>query len=92
MVKSAIIDIYLPLANSLKSKRNIIKSIIHKVHNKYNVSIAEVDHNDKWKNSKLCLAMVSNEKIYSERKFSDIIKFIEISYPDIEITKIEDFQ
>ena len=92
MVKSAIIDIYLPLAHSLKSKRNTVKSIIHKVHNKYNVSIAEVDHNEKWKNAALCLAMVSNEKLFLEKKFSEIIRFIERSYPDIEITKIENIQ
>ena len=92
LVKAVIIDIYLPLANSLKNKRSIIKSIIQKVHNKYNVSIAEVEHNDKWKNATLGIAMIANEMSYLEKKFSDIINFIENNYPNIEISKIEDYQ
>ena len=33
---------------SLKEKRKILKSIVTRVHNKFNVSIAEVGSNDKW--------------------------------------------
>ena len=35
------IDIFIPMSNSLKTKRGIIKSIKDRVKNKFNVSVAE---------------------------------------------------
>ena len=37
------LDLHIPEANSLKSKRMVIKSLIQKIKNKFNVSVAEVD-------------------------------------------------
>ncbi|MCK4358669.1 MAG: DUF503 domain-containing protein [Candidatus Cloacimonetes bacterium] len=90
-VKSIIINLYLPLSRSLKSKRSIIKSIIQKVHNKYNVSISEINNNDKWKNATLGISIIANEMPYIEKQLSAIINFIENNYINIEITKIEDY-
>ena len=42
------LELYIPGASSLKEKRYVLKSIKTKVSNKFKVSIAEVDHNDKW--------------------------------------------
>jgi hypothetical protein len=91
LVKTVIIHIYIPLARSLKNKRNIVKSITQKVHNKYNVSIAEVGHNEIWKNAAIGIAMISNERLHLEKKFSDVVRFIEETYSDIEIIRIEDY-
>jgi uncharacterized protein YlxP (DUF503 family) len=46
---------------SLKEKRHIIKSIIERLKSRFNVSVAEVELNDKWKNAVIGIACVSND-------------------------------
>ena len=45
--------------NSLKAKRKVVKSILARVKNNFNVAIAEVDYHDKWQRSVLGVAVVS---------------------------------
>ena len=40
------LEICIPGNNSLKGKRQVLKSIKDRIRNKFNVSIAEVDKND----------------------------------------------
>ena len=55
------INLYLPGCGSLKEKRMILRSIKDKVSKKFNVSIAEVDYNDKWQRSQIGIAQVGND-------------------------------
>ena len=55
------LDLHIPEANSLKSKRRVIKSLIEKIKNKFNVSISEVDAQNLWQRSVIGIAYVSNE-------------------------------
>jgi len=45
-------------ARSLKDKRQVVRSIIDRLRNEYNVSIAEVDHLDNYRQVTLGIAMV----------------------------------
>lgn len=55
------LELHLPEADSLKSKRLILRSLKDRIKNKFNVSIAEVDGNDLWQRSVLGVACVANE-------------------------------
>ena len=90
-VKTSIITILLLDSYSLKDKRSVIKSIIHKTHNKYNVSIAEVDENDILNKGVLGSSIVSNNTHTNEQITQNIIDFIENNYA-VEIIKIENYE
>ncbi len=47
---------------SLKGKRQIVRSVIEKVKNRFNVSIAEVGDNDLWQRGKIGFCVVGNDK------------------------------
>lgn len=64
-------------ANSLKDKRRVLKSIIERIKSRFNVSIAEVDLNDKWQFAVIGIACVSNDSKYAQKTISKIIKFID---------------
>lgn len=89
IVGTAWIELYIPGANSLKGKRQIIKSIKERVRNRFNVSIAEVGEQDLWQRATLGLACVANDKAQANRILSKVIHFIEqnknISPTDYEI-------
>lgn len=79
------IDLYLPGINSLKEKRRRLKSLLAKVQNKYNVSIAEVALNDNLRSARLGAAVVSNDHKFVDRMISRIVGIID-SHPDVNMT------
>ena len=83
------LDFYLPGIGSLKEKRSIIKPMLKRVTNTFNVSAAEVDHHDVWQSAAVGLSVVSNSATQSERVLHTVIKWIEDNFPDAAITKEE---
>lgn len=77
VVGVATVKLYLSEARSLKDKRGVIKSVIQRLRNKFNVSVAEVDQNDIWKNATVGLAVVSKDKEIVDRTLTSIDKFLE---------------
>jgi uncharacterized protein YlxP (DUF503 family) len=61
---------------SLKQKRSIIKSVIGRLKSRFNISIAEVDHNDRKTSAVIAIAIVSNEARYIDQQFDAIISFM----------------
>jgi len=64
-------------ANSLKEKRQVLKSIIDRIKHKFNVSIAEIGLNDSWQTSIIGFACVTNDKNHANQILSNVIKFID---------------
>jgi len=64
-------------SNSLKDKRQIVKSIIGKIQSKFKVSVAEVGLNDSWKTSAIGFACVTNDPVHANQIINKIIKFID---------------
>lgn len=64
-------------ANSLKDKRQAIKSIIGKLQSRFNISIAEVGLNDSWQTSEIGFACVSNDSSHANQVISKVLKFID---------------
>lgn len=67
----------LPQVSSLKEKRRIIKSLIARIRNDFNVSIAEVGENDTYRRAIIGAAAVSNSAGYSDRIVAGVIRRIE---------------
>ncbi|MEQ8188988.1 MAG: DUF503 domain-containing protein [Candidatus Eremiobacterota bacterium] len=63
--------------NSLKRKRQVIKSLKDRIWNKFRVSIAEVGENDLWQKAELGIAFVSSDGTVGEQMFSKILNLID---------------
>ena len=70
---------------SLKGKRQVLKSIVARVRNKFNVSIAEVDNHDLWQLATLGVCCVSNNKRYTNEVLSKVVGFVTNSRFELEI-------
>ncbi|MDU3456875.1 MULTISPECIES: DUF503 domain-containing protein [Peptoniphilus] len=81
-------EIFIFNANSLKSKRSVVKSIIEKSKNRFNISIAEVGENDKWQKSIIAFSTISNDQKIVEETIEKVINFFD-SYSEIEIINIK---
>ncbi|MEJ5306911.1 MAG: DUF503 domain-containing protein [candidate division WOR-3 bacterium] len=82
------IELFMKEAQTLKDKRRVIKSLIERIKNRYNVSISEVDDNDSCKKSTIGIAIVSNDTRFNDRQVKEIINFID-SNPLVMIIKSE---
>lgn len=71
------LDLHIPEADSLKAKRLVIKSLIDRIKNKFNVSVAEVDANDLWQRSVIGIAMVANETQIINKVFEQIKNLVD---------------
>ena len=80
MVIGAItIKIHISWSHSLKEKRMVVKSICAKVHNKFNVSIAEIDEQDLHQIIVLGISYVTTDKAQADSIADHVINFIESS-------------
>lgn len=77
IIGSIRIHLYVPWVHSLKEKRSIVKSLIAKTRQKFNVSIAEIEEMDKHQHIVLGLACVSNEKKAVDRLCSQVLNYID---------------
>lgn len=73
---------------SLKDKRSVIKSIIKRSQNKFNVSISEVKAQDTLNQGVLGIAVVSNNRKLSQQILDQVIQEIEDN-GEVEIHSIE---
>ncbi len=60
-IGSATVEIEIPASVSLKDKRRVVKSVIARLRQRYNLSVAEVDTLDEWHRATLVLVTVAND-------------------------------
>ncbi|HUK57400.1 MAG TPA: DUF503 domain-containing protein [Nitrospiria bacterium] len=56
------IELFLPDNDSLKDKRQVLKSLKDRLKQRFNVSVAEVDDQDLWQKTVIGVACVGNQK------------------------------
>ena len=83
------ITLHLPQTHSLKEKRQIVKSLIARVHNQFEVAIAEVANNDLWQIATLGMSCVSNSSQHASEVLERIRTYIEETRPDLIISNVE---
>ena len=71
------VDLHLPDVDSLKGKRQILKSLKDKVRGRFEVAVAEVDHQDVWQRATLAVACVSHDARHANAVVSKAMDFIE---------------
>ena len=89
IIGTCTIVLYLPAAGSLKEKRSVVKSILARVHNEFNVAIAEVDYQDVCQQAVLGLACVSTSQNHAHSQIEAVVRFIERRRPDLPLVSYE---
>ncbi|WP_126581695.1 DUF503 domain-containing protein [Tengunoibacter tsumagoiensis] len=83
------ITLHLPECHSLKEKRQVIKSVMARVRNHFEVAIAEVDDNDLWQIAKFGVSCVSNDGQHASDILERVREYIEETRPDLLISQFE---
>jgi len=91
MLATLTIHLHLPLCTSLKEKRGRIKPLISRLHREFNVSVAEMDLQDKWTETVIACAMVNSDAVTLGQSLQTVAKWVEANWTDGDVwdTKIE---
>lgn len=66
------LDLHFPGARSLKDKRQALRSLETKLRNQFNVSLAEVEHQDLWQRARLAVVSVNTDQAHLDATLSSV--------------------
>ena len=85
MLATLTIHLHLPACASLKEKRGRIKPLISRLHREFNVSVAEIDLNDKWQEAVIGCAIIGNDRAFLESALQNVAKWVESHWTDGDV-------
>ena len=69
-------ELRLEEARSLKDKRSVLQSIKTRLHNEFNVSVAETGRHDAWQHAELTACVVSADRRHAESVLASVDRFV----------------
>ncbi|HZO99463.1 MAG TPA: DUF503 domain-containing protein [Terriglobia bacterium] len=67
------LEIQLPYAHSLKEKRAVLRKVRDRLRARFNVAVAELDHQDVWQHATLGVVSISNSQALLESVFQQVV-------------------
>lgn len=71
------LELFIPAAHSLKSKRSVVKGLKEKIRRSFNVSVAEIAGLDKWQRTTLAVAGINNDRRFLNSLLCKIVNLVE---------------
>ena len=65
------LELHFPGARSLKDKRQALRSLETRLRNRFNVSVAEVEHQDLWQRARLAVVSVNTDHAHLDATLSN---------------------
>jgi uncharacterized protein YlxP (DUF503 family) len=89
MIATLTIHLFLPACTSLKEKRGRIKPLISRLHREFNISVAEMDLQDKWTETVITCAMVNSDRVVLQQSLQSVAKWVEANWTDGDILDLK---
>ena len=70
-------DLRIPGCTSLKEKRHVLKALTASLRQKFNVAVAEVEHQDLWQRAAIAVSSVGGEGYHLKRVMHEVEKLVE---------------
>lgn len=67
------LELHIPDAQSLKDKRQILRSLKDKLRGQFNVAVAELEYQDTWQRSVVGVVTISNEEHHVEEMLQKVL-------------------
>ena len=80
---------HLPGNGSLKGKRHVAHSLISRLRQRFNLSVAEVDAQDTWQTLVVGFACVSNQTQHANQMLDTVLDYVERLHLDAELIDVQ---
>jgi len=81
------VTLHLAGSQSLKDKRQVVRSLVDRMRRQFNVAVSEVEEQESWQTAVLGLAVVSNEAGHAARQLDRVIAAIEGDRIGVEVVE-----
>lgn len=82
------VELSLPGSRSLKDKRRVLQSLLDRLHQTFNVSAAEIDHQDRRRHAEVAVSCVSSSGAHANAILSKVLETVERE-ADVVVTGVE---
>ena len=76
LVAVASFDLRIPAVGSLKEKRHVVKTLIASLRQRFDVAVAEVDHQDLWQRVTIGVSAVAGSGYHLKRVMHEVEKHV----------------
>jgi uncharacterized protein YlxP (DUF503 family) len=76
----SVFDLNLPGCRGLKEKRMVIRSLKSRIRNKFEVSVAETNHQDRHQRAQLSVAVIGPDQPPLDALLQEILSFVESNF------------
>jgi uncharacterized protein YlxP (DUF503 family) len=77
VIGSLTVTIHVPESQSLKEKRQVVRSVVSRLRQTFNVAVAEVGDQDVWQLATLGIACVSGEARHADEMCQKVLRHLE---------------
>jgi hypothetical protein len=76
----SVFDLNLPGCRGLKEKRMVVRSLKSRIRNKFEVSVAETNHQDRHQRAQLSVAVIGPDQPPLDALLQEILSFVESNF------------
>lgn len=94
IVGAAVVELHVHGSQSLKEKRGVVRSVVQRLRNRFNVSVAEIGGQDTWQRAVLGVAATGNDRSYVREQLRKALAYVEdmhlaeVTGSDIELLEL----
>ncbi len=81
------LELRLPESQSLKDKRQVVRSLQARLRNQYSVSVAETDFQEKWQVAELLVAYAASDARQAQAVLSKVVAYTEGYHLPVELVE-----
>ncbi|HEU5368655.1 MAG TPA: DUF503 domain-containing protein [Ktedonobacterales bacterium] len=81
------VTLHLPASHSLKDKRQVVRSLVERLRNRFDLAVAEVEDQDRWQIATLGLVCVSSSASIVDEVLTHALDYIENTRLDAMVTE-----
>ena len=81
-------DLRIPGCRSLKEKRHVVKGLTAALRQRFDVSVAEVDHHDLWQRTAIGVAAVGAQEYHLRKVMHEVEKLVD-RWGEVELIGLE---
>jgi uncharacterized protein YlxP (DUF503 family) len=70
------LELRIPASGSLKAKRQVVKGITGGLRAKFNVAVAEVDHQELWQRTSIGVTCISESGFHAKKMLTEVERFV----------------
>ena len=85
MLATLTIHLHIPGCASLKEKRGRIKPLMARLQREFNLSVAEMDLQDKWQEAVIGCALIGNNYAHLESAMHTVTRWVEANWTDGDV-------